>query len=765
VKHQYVRLLAKSSETAEKPKAQELLRGHTMLVHRAARLLLLSRGDQMLRAAGLKVDYARFEKITLASAFMHDLGKCSEHFQAMLRRIGKHQLVRHEAVSLWLVWPGQPLASWLTGAFAKPQDLMIAAVAAAGHHRKFYDMAFGNKDHAVGLDMSLLTNHPDFVELLRFGAKAFKLEAPPTLPGLQVSVARGRSIETEFDGWKRDWEDIEHESERDVLTAVVKAIVIAADVAGSALVDSQKSGGVNEVAAASAKSLADSFVPSQMKLDWITKALSRRATQEEMRDIVARRLDKNRLRPFQSNVGASRAQITFVRAGCGSGKTLAAYHWAAEQHPGKQLWVTYPTTGTTTEGYRDYVERADIVARLEHGRRLVDIKIFGIAGEGDLGEQRSRDRLDALRVWESPVITCTVDVVLGLVQNHRKGLYAWPSICDSAIVFDEIHSYDDKLFGCLVRFLRALPGVPTMLMTASLPERRMVELRKISKEIHGVSLLEIDGPADLEGIPRYVRSNATPIDAARECLASGGKVLWVSNTVARCIAVQDAMPEAKLYHSRFKYGDRVERHQEAIEAFKGTGACLLSATQVAEMSLDLSADLLITDAAPIPSLIQRLGRLNRRATAQNPGTPKPFIVIHPPDERPYTKVQFVYAEAWLKKLGDSTLSQKDLSDAWLDELDDAGQMTSSQQPSAWLDDAFETKQGECREVSPGITIILSDDVILARRSHVHTLECAIPMNQPPRALRWQDWPQVNFIPIAPCKAILYSRTRGAEWRK
>ena len=46
------------------------------------------------------------------------------------------------------------------------------------------------------------------------------------------------------------------------------------------------------------------------------------------------------------------------------------------------------------------------------------------------------------------------------------------------------------------------------------------------------------------------------------------------------------------------------RHRRVIDDFKADGiAAILVATQVAEMSLDLSADLLITDIAPIPALI------------------------------------------------------------------------------------------------------------------------------------------------------------------
>ena len=50
-------------------------------------------------------------------------------------------------------------------------------------------------------------------------------------------------------------------------------------------------------------------------------------------------------------------------------------------------------------------------------------------------------KADALESWSTPVVACTVDTVLGLVQNNRRGLFAWPALAQSAFVFDEIHAY------------------------------------------------------------------------------------------------------------------------------------------------------------------------------------------------------------------------------------------------------------------------------------------------------------------------------------
>ncbi|MGZ3460824.1 MAG: CRISPR-associated helicase Cas3', partial [Archangium sp.] len=448
-----------------------------------------------------------------------------------------------------------------------------------------------------------------------------------------------------------------------------------------------------------------------------------------------------------------------------SGKTVAAYAWAARQHPGRQLWLTYPTTGTATEGFRDYVHGADVSGRLEHGRAEVDLDIFGLQKDGE--PSRDQDRLDAMRAWGCDVLTCTVDTVLGLVQNQRKGLYAWPGLCDSCVVFDEIHAYDAELFGCLLRFLEALPGLPALLMTASLPQPRLQALRALCQRVHGVELEEVEGPADLEGLARYRRVYPeTPWSEVEACLASGGKVLWVSNTVDRCLDAADEAQRRGLsvrcYHSRFRYVDRVDRHGEVIEDFKKGGPVLACTTQVAEMSLDLSADLLVTDLAPIPALIQRLGRLNRRSSPEAPVPPRPFVVL-PFTGKPYEEPTLREAEGWLTRLGDRALSQRDLVQKWEAPPELTGAARTS---STWLDGRFSTEPAACREASPGITVLREVDVEDVKQGRVKAQEVALPMSPPPSWLRgWQSWELVQHYPVAPRDVLTYDPLRGARWRK
>ena len=183
-------------------------------------------------------------------------------------------------------------------------------------------------------------------------------------------------------------------------------------------------------------------------------------------------------------------------------------------------------------------------------------------------------KAESLDAWSTPIVACTVDTVLGIVQNNKHGLFAWPALAQSAFVFDEIHAYNDRLFGALLRFLRDLPGLPVLLMTASLPMPCEAAFKDVLKDFRGIELQPIAGLKELEERPRYHKAiveDGNPLPMIEKTLKAGGKVLWVCNTVKR---VMDRADVAKnfspiIYHSRFKYVDRVQRHKPVIDAFNG----------------------------------------------------------------------------------------------------------------------------------------------------------------------------------------------------
>lgn len=324
-------------------------------------------------------------------------------------------------------------------------------------------------------------------------------------------------------------------------------------------------------------------------------------------------------------------------------------------------------------------------------------------------------------------------------------------------MFDEIHAYDDRLFGALLRFLRDISGVPSLLVTASLPEARRQALLKVVGRLD-----PIPGPAEMEERPRYCKAVAPgndPVPLVLATLDAGGKVLWVCNTVGRVMraAARVANHAPLLYHSRFKYEDRVVRHKAVIEAFTSgrPGPALAICSQVAEMSLDLKGcTLLVTDLAPVPAVIQRLGRLNRQASDGDPS--RPFVVLEPDSPLPYTTADLEAARTWYGRLKEDGISQRQLADAWEQSTD----QPPVQIGCAWLDGGPETTVKELREGSPGVTVVTHDDLPRVRATPEDLLRVMIPM--PPRD-GWETWPQERGIPVAPQGTIDYDSLRGAAW--
>src|SRR5690606_28168949 len=89
-----------------------------------------------------------------------------------------------------------------------------------------------------------------------------------------------------------------------------------------------------------------------------------------------------------------------------------------------------------------------------------------------------------------------------------------------------------------------------------------------------------------------------------------------------------------LHHARFAREDR-ERLDRAIEARVGKtapqdGGAIVVATQTVQQSLDLDADILFTDLAPMDVLLQRFGRVHRhreRDPFRPPGFEAPRVTV------------------------------------------------------------------------------------------------------------------------------------------
>ena len=80
--------------------------------------------------------------------------------------------------------------------------------------------------------------------------------------------------------------------------------------------------------------------------------------------------------------------------------------------------------------------------------------------------------------------------------------------------------------------------------------------------------------------------------------------------------LEEKQPDKKIlcYHSRFIMRDRDEKEKLLLEKDKEgrpSFVDLVIATQAIEVSLDISFDLMLSECAPLDSLIQRAGRCNR----------------------------------------------------------------------------------------------------------------------------------------------------------
>lgn len=221
--------------------------------------------------------------------------------------------------------------------------------------------------------------------------------------------------------------------------------------------------------------------------------------------------------------------------------------------------------------------------------------------------------------------------------------------CD--IILDEIHSYSKESQAMVMEIVRILQKFNCRIHigTATMPtalEKKILTLLGGDNNVYSITLNDFI----LEQFNRHIIYTIPSFEQAKEILRgiyihkkSSEKCLIVCNQVKvaqeRFEEICKDFPdmEVLLLHSRYRREDRIRKEIRLHELFKSGKPCIVIATQIVEVSLDISADIMITDCAPLDSLIQRFGRVNRHRDLSGIGVYKNIYIIKPTAEscKPY----------------------------------------------------------------------------------------------------------------------------------
>lgn len=364
--------------------------------------------------------------------------------------------------------------------------------------------------------------------------------------------------------------------------------------------------------------------------------------------------------------------VYVVEAPMGMGKTEAAL-WAAYNllSSGKAtgIYFALPTQATSNRMHlrmKEFVARISTesnASRLIHSNSwLIDhmsaIEPAPSIYEKEEGDERTgRDWFaSAKRALISPFGVGTVDQALLGVVAAKHFFVRHFALAGKVVILDEVHSYDlytGTLIDALIKTLEAL-GCTVIVLSATLSGKRLGEIISLPDNASGDAHLpypfitgrhegiELEPFTASPSEPRTVKVDfISKTKAAEEAILlarKGGAVLWVCNTVDEAQKqyrifkelIGDEFPLG-LLHSRFPFWRREKIEDKWMERFGKSGktrcGSILVSTQIVEQSVDLDADLLITELAPTDMLLQRLGRLWRHERAHRPADIAPRICI------------------------------------------------------------------------------------------------------------------------------------------
>ena len=570
-------LLAKSADDTG---AEETLFDHSVRVVETTRQLCDRLPFPAADRAYLKC------KLELAAA-LHDTGKAAAGFQRWLRKQQAN----------WNGWRHEVLSAAFASSFPGVTDEVIFAVLT--HHRQIPGLheqgalrwfaSYGFEGWR-GMCTEFDQNRPEFDRLWdqlcdRISRPELKTGGAPTL-----SIRLGQDW---LDG-TRQLREIEFEKRREA--SLIRGLLVSGDHLAS----------------------GHSELPPMIRLAEFPVGIDPR--------------------PFQTEASRTIGHAVLC-APTGSGKTEAAFLWAAaNQTENGRLFYVLPYTAAINAMHgrlQRLLKGASDSVGLLHGRaahHLYASLQSDYPAEPAAAQNEARARARLAREMYHPVRVCTPQQLLRHTLHGKGWEQMLAEVPGACLIFDEVHSYDPELAGLTLGTARlfAAMGAKTMFASATLPHF----LRKEIEDLFPVLPITPDSAKERDREIMDRKRHAveirpgTLLEAVNEIAAeanSGRSVLVVCNHVRSAqhmyCALRKELGEIStlLFHGRFHMRDRRDKERALAEASLPR---VLVATQVVEVSLDISYDLGYFEPAPVDALAQRMGRVNR-----NGDTPVRIVIV------------------------------------------------------------------------------------------------------------------------------------------
>ncbi|MDN5331058.1 MAG: CRISPR-associated endonuclease/helicase Cas3 [Tepidanaerobacteraceae bacterium] len=309
------------------------------------------------------------------------------------------------------------------------------------------------------------------------------------------------------------------------------------------------------------------------------------------------------LRGFQQRAANSVSNVIWLRAPTGSGKTEALLLWAGDAERLIYLLPTQATVNAMWKRMRKIFDDKSVA--LAHGRAN-----YIMRKDLNLDEDPLDIRLFG-SVFAKPVTVATIDQYILAHLNGRHWEERRSFSRRATIILDEIHAYEPYTLGLLLEALEREKPYRLALASATLPPA----LLNLFPEGELIEAEDNLWERKRHRLKLQKGSLEDGLSLAMDYAQKGENVLGVANTISDAQSLYKKLKEeyewenCYLLHSRFIFRDRQLKEEMVGNPPKGT---IFISTQVVEVSLDISYDVLITEIAPIDALVQRLGRVNRR---------------------------------------------------------------------------------------------------------------------------------------------------------